>query len=174
MRDALISTVVLALVATLGDFVWARWLPNHTAAAGVTHGALLFLIAGAMLGLPHRRPGMGAVWGLLAGVIGAGVFYALAPAMRMMAMFPAWFVLWIVLGLATVMALRGARQPLEGVARGVGAGLLSGATFYLVSGMWQNWNPATIDYADHLWRWAVAFLPAFVCLQAARSPLARR
>lgn len=170
MRDALLSTVALALLATAGDFVWARWLPRHTVVAGVAHGALLFLAAGAMLGRPHRRPGAGAGWGLGAGVAGAVVFYALAPLIGMAAMFVAWFVLWIVLGAATFGILQPERRALEGVVRGLLAGLSSGLAFYAVSGMWRNWNPAAISYPDHLWRWTIAFLPAFLCLKLLPRP----
>lgn len=178
VRDAILSTVVLALVATLGDFVWARWLPQHTTIAGVSHGALLFLAAGAMLGRPHGRAPAGAASGLAAGLAGALAFYALAPVMGMAAMFVAWFALWIVLGAAAFGILRRDGRLLEGLVRGLAAGLLSGLAFYAVSDMWRNWNPATINYADHLWRWAIAFLPAFICLQlelqALRSPRAIR
>ena len=165
MRDALVGTVVLALLATAGDAVWATWQPRNTAVAGVLHGALLFLAVGAMLGRPHGRALAGAGWGLLSGVAGALAFYALAPLIGYAAMFVAWFALWIVLGAATSRILSREQRPLERLVRGFAAGLLSGLAFYAVSGMWRNWNPATISYADHLWRWTVAFLPAFLCLQ---------
>jgi len=165
VRDALISTIVLALLATAGDAVWATWPPRNTAIAGVIHGALLFLVVGAMLGRPQGRALAGAGWGLLAGIAGALAFYALAPLVGYGAMFVAWFALWIVLGIATFVMLAPAKRPLEGLMRGLAAGVLSGLAFYAVSGMWRNWNPATISYADHIGRWTIAFLPAFLSLQ---------
>jgi hypothetical protein len=62
----------------------------------------------------------------------------------------------------------------ETLARGVAAGVLSGAGFYLVSGMWTRWDPANINYLDHFARWAAAFAPGFLALQTARSQAAPR
>ena len=165
MKNALISTAIVALAATFGDWVWASFLTRHVMIAGLVHGALLCLAMGAVLGLPSRRAGAGAAWGVLVGLVAAATFYALAPLLRYGAMLPAWFALWVLLALAQrwfapAASWRGA------VARGVVAGIASGAAFYLVSGMWTAWNPREINYLDHLARWAFAFAPGFIALQA--------
>jgi hypothetical protein len=168
VKSAAISTVVLALVATAGDWIWATFLPRHLAIAGMVHGAILCMAMGAVLGWAARRPGIGAAAGMAVGLAAAGLFYLLAPALRMAAMLPAWFALWVMLAAAArrLGSLRG--SWLETMARGVGAGAASGAAFYAVSGMWTRWDPEHISYADHFARWAFAFAPGFLALQASR------
>lgn len=169
MKFALLSTAVVAAVATFGDWVWAAFLSQHLAVAGMVHGALLCLAMGAVLLLPARRVLAGAAAGIGVGLAAAGLFYVLAPMMRMWAMLPAWFALWVMLS-AVTRALGVSTQSWgETLARGALAGLLSGAAFYLVSDMWTGWNPARINYVEHLARWAFAFAPGFLALQASRK-----
>lgn len=165
MKHALISTAILAFVATFGDWVWASFLSRHVMVAGLLHGALLCLAMGAVLALPTRRVAAGAAWGVIVGIAAAATFYALAPLLGYGAMLPAWFALWVLLALAQ--RRFAAAAPWRGaVVRGAIAGTASGAAFYLVSGMWTGWNPAQINYLDHLARWAFAFAPGFLALQA--------
>jgi hypothetical protein len=164
MKNALISAVVLGAIATLGDWIWAAFLPDHITAAGLVHGALLCLAMGAMVGRPVGRPGAGAAAGIGIGFAAAGLFYLLAPLMRSAAMFVAWFALWVLLAvlyhrLANSTALRFA------IARGIIAGTASGLAFYLIADMWTGWNPEAIDYAEHFARWTFAFAPGFLVLQ---------
>jgi hypothetical protein len=169
VKFALVSTVVVATIATFGDWVWAAFLSRHVAVAGMVHGALLCLAMGAVLALPSRRIVPGAAAGIGVGIAAAALFYLLAPVLRMGAMLPAWFALWVMLSVVT-RSLGVSRRPWpQTLARGVLAGLLSGAAFYLVSGMWTAWDPTRINYADHFARWAFAFAPGFLALQAARS-----
>lgn len=166
MKPALASTVILAVVATFGDWIWATFLPRHLMIAGLLHGALLCLAMGAVVGLPVGRPGTGARWGVAVGLAAAACFYALAPLFGYGAMLPAWFALWVLLALAR-RRVTDERVPWgRAVLRGAIAGIASGAAFYLVSGMWTRWNPQAIDYFDHLARWAFAFAPGFAALQA--------
>ena len=136
--------------------------------AGLVHGGLLCLTIGAVLGLPPGRVAAGAVWGLLVGVLAAALFYALAPALRYGAMLPAWFALWVMLAFVQRRLDGRGSSWRSAAARGVAAGLGSGAAFYLVSGMWTGWDPRRIDYLDHFARWAFAFAPGFVALQVRR------
>ena len=167
MKHAFISTVVVAAVATFGDWVWATYLAQHLMAAGMVHGALLCLAMGAMVGRPVGRTATGALAGVAIGVAAAAIFYALAPVMRMGAMFPAWFALWVMLALLYHRLAGGAEISLA-ITRGIIAGFGSGMAFYLVSGMWTRWSPETINYADHFARWAFAFAPGFAALQGGR------
>ncbi len=52
---ALLASLALAGVSTLGDFVWATWLPEHKAVFGLIHGALLGAAIGLALGLARGR-----------------------------------------------------------------------------------------------------------------------
>lgn len=168
MKDALVSTAVLAGVATLGDFIWAAFLPRHVAAAGVAHGAALCLAMGALLARPAGRAAAGAAAGVAVGAAAAGLFYALAPILRMGAMLPAWFALWMLLAAALRVLAADRGSWVQAGARGALAGAASGAAFYLVSDMWTRWNPGAINYADHFARWAFAFAPGFLVLQSGR------
>ncbi len=164
MTNALISAVVLGAVATAGDAIWAAFLPNHVAAAGFAHGALLCLAMGAMVGRPVGRPGSGAAAGLGIGLGAAGLFYVLAPVMRDAAMFVAWFALWVLLAILYHRLANGARLRVA-VTRGIIAGTASGLAFYLISDMWTRWDPERIDYLAHFARWTFAFAPGFLALQ---------
>jgi hypothetical protein len=168
VKFALLSTAVVAVVATFGDWVWAAFLSQHLVVAGLIHGALLCLAMGAMLALPNRRVVVGAAAGVGVGIAAAGLFYLLAPILRMGAMLPAWFALWVMLSAVTRALGVATRTWIETLARGVLAGLLSGAAFYLVADMWTGWDPSRINYPEHLARWAFAFAPGFLALQASR------
>lgn len=170
MKDAIISTIVLAVVATIGDWIWASFLPRHVMTAGLLHGGLLCLAMGAMIARPSGRAGAGAAAGVAIGVGAAGLFYLFAPALRYGAMFPAWFGLWVMLALLShaLAGTAGTASRGAAAARGVAAGAASGLAFYLVSGMWTRWDPAAIDYLDHFGRWAFAFAPGFLAVQGRR------
>jgi hypothetical protein len=180
VKFAFLSTAVVAAVATFGDWVWAAFLSQHLVIAGVVHGALLCLAMGAVLAVPgypadaakRRRRAervlLGAAAGIAVGVAAAGLFYLLAPMLRMGAMLPAWFALWVMLSAMTRAFGVARRSWGETLARGALAGLLSGAAFYLVADMWTGWNPARINYLEHFARWAFAFAPGFLALQTSR------
>ena len=171
MRNALVSTIVLGVVATFGDWVWATFLSRHQMAAGLVHGALLCLSMGAMVARPFGRPAAGAAGGMAIGVASAGLFYLLAPIMRYGAMFFAWFGLWLMLA-ALCHRLAEAATLRVAITRGVIAGAASGLAFYIVSDMWTQWNPHAINYLDHFARWAFAFAPGFLVLQGGRPSIA--
>ena len=158
------SAIFAAVIMTLGDFVWASQLLRHRMAYGLLHGAGLCLALGLALGAPAKKPLTGAIGGLVVGILAAASFYVLAPLMRHSAMFVSWVLLWILLALLDRM-LHGGKGVVAALVRGVLAAAGSGLAFYAVSGMWDNWSPQTIDYADHFLRWAFAFLPGFLALQ---------
>jgi hypothetical protein len=169
VKFAFMSTAVVAAVATAGDWVWATFLSEHLVLAGVVHGALLCLAMGAVLAWPSGRVLAGAAAGIGVGIAAAGLFYVLAPMLRMGAMLPAWFALWVMLSVVTRRLGRAVPSWGETVARGVAAGVLSGAAFYFVADMWTGWDPRTINYLEHAARWAFAFAPGFLALQATRG-----
>jgi hypothetical protein len=167
MRDlslAIGSALFAAVIMTLGDFVWASQLLRHQMVYGLLHGAGLCLALGLALGVPANKPLTGAFGGLAVGILSAVSFYVLAPVMRHSAMFASWVLLWIMLALLDRM-LQGGKRVSSALIRGALAAVGSGLAFYAISGMWDNWNPQTINYADHFLRWAFAFLPGFLALQ---------
>jgi hypothetical protein len=166
------SAVFAGIIMTLGDFVWASQLLRHRMTYGLLHGAGLCLALGLALGAPAKRPLTGAIGGLVVGILSAASFYVLAPLMRYSAMFVSWVLLWILLALLDRMLRRGASVG-AALVRGALAAVGSGLAFYAVSGMWNNWSPQTINYADHFLRWTIAFLPGFLALHLFSGRTAR-
>jgi hypothetical protein len=164
LRAAILASLVMATASTLGDFIWATWITEHRGVYGMTHGILLFVIAGLVLGVPARRPAAGALAGALVGALGAGSFYLLAPLLGYSAMFVAWLGLWVALAIAH--ARLNARRPSvrEIGSRGALAAVTSGAAFYAISGIWRPFDPSGWDYALHFGAWTTAYLPGFVFL----------
>jgi len=160
----LLASAALAAVSTLGDFVWARWIPEHKAVFGLAHGALLGAAIGLVLGLARGRTLAGLTGGG-AIVLGAALgFYALRPFVGYGAMFVLWMAMWLAFGLLGGHWLGPRHSMSEALARGAGAALGSGLAFYRVSGIWTRFDPQTIDYLYNFGCWTLAFLPAFLAL----------
>ncbi len=168
LAPALLSSVALAAVSTLFDFVWATWLPEHKAWLGLVHGALLGAAIGLALGLARRRAVAGLLGGAAIVLVAALGFYALLPLLGYSAMFVLWMALWLGFGLLGGRWLGSRHSTRQALARGVVAALGSGLAFYLVSGIWRRFDPQTIDYPYHFACWAFAFLPAFLALLVER------
>jgi hypothetical protein len=168
MLHAVIASVVLGVVMTFGDYLWAALNIRHRVVTGVAHGAVMCLVIGAFIGWRSGRLAAGAVAGPMVGVLAAGLFYVLAPTLRYAAMFPAWMFFWICFA---VLQERLGRMPRYGLAlgRGLTAAALSGLAFYAISGIWTDPRPGGPDYARNLWSWTIAFLPGFVALFAVRA-----
>jgi hypothetical protein len=175
MLFAALAALTLGAVMTIGDWTWAVLNLRHTVVKGLIHGAVMCLFLGAAIGIYERRPLAGTIVGPVIGVIAAGVFYLLAPWLRLSAMFPAWMLFWICFALLQA-RLRDERasarlrsvQPLAASARQAGRGIvaavLSGAAFYAISGIWTRHDPSGPNYAWNFVAWSFAFLPGFVTL----------
>jgi len=163
LRAALGAALLLGVVMTFGDYVWATWHVPHRVAYGIVHGAVMCLCIGAVIGARLRRVGAGALGGPLIGVTAAGAFYLLAGVMGMRAMLPAWMLFWILFALLQQRMLSAETVP-RALARGAVAALLSGAAFYAISGIWTNHAPGGPDYPVNLVSWSFAFLPGFLTL----------
>ena len=168
MISYLARTVFVALMATIGDYIWFEFDVRHTTVHGVAHGAGLLLAVGLMLGQQSGRWMKGALGGMLAGVSGAIVFYAVSPGLGYLGgLIAAWIFVWMVL--AGVSAwLRGFLADLpRWVQPGLLAAVFSGFTFYLVSGIWTVHPPAR-NYLWHLAAWTFAWAPGIVALTWSR------
>lgn len=160
---ALLAAALLGAVSTLGDFVWANWQLRHRMVYGLIHGAAICLCVGAMIGAHAGALATGAAAGPVVGLVAAGAFYLLAPALGYSAMFPAWMLFWLFFG-ALQGLLTGDRRLAPAVARGLAAAVLSGIAFYLVSGMWTRPPRGGPDYPVFFLKWTFAFLPGFLAL----------
>jgi len=171
---SIVAALILAVLSTFADLVWALWIPAHRAVFGLIHGALLFMLLGVVLGVLAvrvREDGNAgatvartAAGELLAGLGGAAAFYALFGAIGWAAMFIAWMWVWMI----TAFVNRWARGSREGLgltlARGVAAAVLSGIAFWAISGIWLGGSTRDPAYALNFVSWFVAFVPGFACL----------
>jgi hypothetical protein len=160
---AFAASLLLAVVMTIGDFVWAVFHVEHKAVYGVAHGAVMCLAIGAMVGARASKLAAGALAGPFIGVLAAGAFYALAPMLRWTAMLPAWMLFWILFAVLQH-RLRGEESMTRTLMRGIAAAVLSGVAFYGISGIWTSHSPDGPNYIVNFASWCVAFLPGFVCL----------
>lgn len=151
--------VFVALVATLGDFIWFEYGVRHT----TVHGMLL-LAVGLVLGHHTGAWLRGAGGGVAAGVAGALAFYAVvAVAGYLGALIAAWVFMWMMLA-AVAAWLRGELlMPRRWVVPGLLAAAGSGITFYLVSGIWTD-HPEARNYLWHLVAWTIAWAPGVTAL----------
>ena len=170
MRAALLGSLGVAVLSTLGDFIWAMWIPQHRPVYGLAHGTLLFLVIGLALGFAFGRRLAGAGLGALIGGLAAGSFYLLSPLAGYRAMFLVWIGVWIALGLICRYMSGSNVRIQSALARGAGAAMGSGLAFFLVSGIWLPFNPRGWDYLVHFGAWTLAYLPGFAALLVGVEP----
>lgn len=163
MVFAVVASIALGAVMTIGDWAWAALEIRHRVVNGLVHGALMCLCLGLAVGVRVGRPARAAAAGPVIGILAAASFYALSPMLGWSAMFPAWMLLWILFALLQQQI---ARKETMGRAllRGVAAALLSGAAFYAISGIWINDSHSNPNLLRHFGAWTFAFLPGFAAL----------
>jgi hypothetical protein len=171
--QTILASLALGAVMTIGDWTWAALNLRHRVAYGIIHGAVMCLCLGTAIGIREGRPAAGVVAGPIIGVVAAAAFYALAPWLRLMAMFPAWMLFWVLFALLQAV-LR--KEPRYGAAvgRGLAAAVLSGAAFYAISGIWTRHDPGGPNYLWNFAAWSFAFFPGFAALFAVRGQTVNR
>jgi hypothetical protein len=162
---AALAALCAAALSTLGDWIWARFIPAHRPLYGLIHGTALCLGIGLALGITRGRAPRSAAAGAAIGLGAAGGYYALASFVGPGAMFVLWMGLWIAFGL---LAARGLGEPREtvrsGWVRGALAAAVSGLAFYAISGIWTRHRAGGPDYPYNFACWTIAFLPGFAAL----------
>ena len=164
MIAALAGAVALGVLSAFYDFLWAHFAVRHKVINGLVHGMTLLSIAGVVLAWPAGRRVAGLIGGAAAGLLAAASFYAFYPLLGYLwGIVAAWIVMWLLFA-ALEAWLRGSSLATgEFVLRGGIAALLSGAAFYLVSGMWTN-EHGSPNVLRHFASWSFAFLPGFFAL----------
>jgi len=162
MLAAVGAALFLGAVMTAGDFIWAQFDVRHRMWTGMTHGALMCLCLGGVIGLRAERLSRGLMVGPLIGLLAAAAFYAMAPTFGYGAMLPAWMLFWICFALLQMWLTTG--TPGAALGRGLIAAVLSGAAFYMISGIWTRPSPGGPNYVIHFIYWSFAFLPGFLAL----------
>jgi uncharacterized membrane protein (UPF0136 family) len=165
MLKLLIGIVLVALVATVGDSIWYELGVRHRMTAGVIHGAVLIMAVGGALGWPAGRFQVGLVVGVVSGIAGALVYYALAGAINsQVAMMMAWASVWLLLAIGEGRIIRQPRRPwVIAAGSGVIAAALSGVAFYLVSDkLWGH--TTTHNYVTQFGYWLIAWAPGLIAI----------
>jgi len=164
IAPTLAASVLIAGLSTLGDFIWATWIPQHVAVYGLMHGTLLFCAVGAVLGMLAGRPAAGAMAGAAIGAAAAGSFYLAAPFTGYSTMFVVWIGVWVALAFLHAELRRGHTAIRQVLGRGAIAAAGSGVAFYAISGIWRPFDPQGWDYLVHVAAWTLAYLPGFAAL----------
>lgn len=164
MATAIAGAIVLGVLSTLYDFIWAHFEVRHTAIHGLVHGMTLLSVAGVVLAWPVRRLVAGLAGGALAGLVAAASFYAFYTVFGYLGgILAAWMLLWLLFSALEAWLRR--QSPVAGpvLLRGLAAAVLSGAAFYLVSGMWTD-HSGPPNYLRNALYWTFAFFPGFAAI----------
>lgn len=165
---SVLGALVMALFSTLGDWIWANYIPAGSVVSGVLHGALIFLVLGTVLAgsigtpLAAKRliPALP-----VAGLLLAGSFYPLAWVVGYLtALLMTWMTMWIATAFLNDWA-RGRRESARRIAlRGALAAWASGLAFWAISDIWTSPPPGGPDYRWNFACWTFAYLPGFLAL----------
>jgi phage shock protein E len=172
-----VGILLVAAVATAGDFIWYTLDVRHTQTNGLIHGAVLLAAVGAVLGAAAGRVLKGLPLGALAGLGGAASYYLLVVVMDRRtygtAIPAAWVITWFLLAALDGRWLRAPhRRRWSAVAgRGLVAALGGGLAFYLVMNVLWGRPPAEgRNYFIQFLAWAFAWAPGILALTVGRTP----
>jgi uncharacterized membrane protein (UPF0136 family) len=168
----LLGIVLVALVSTLGDYVWYEFGVRHRVAVGILHGAVLLMAVGGVVGLAARRVAAGLPIGAAAGIGGAIAYYVIDMVARGgVAMMAAWAICWLLLAVGEGRLLQWPQRPWsEVVVRGGLAAILGGLSFYVVVNiLWGRPPAGGRNYLVQFAAWTFAWAPGILALVAGRS-----
>jgi hypothetical protein len=164
LTPALVGSLLLAVLSTIADYVWFLNIPRHQVLSGAIHGSTLFAVLGAYLGWRKGKLAVGAMGGLLSGLVAALSFYVLAPFGGYNVMLVSWLLLWILLaGLQTY--LDGRLNVPKALGRGIITAIVAAVGFGVVLfELYRNWPPESFSVFKHFIAWAMAYLPGLYVL----------
>jgi hypothetical protein len=162
----------VALVSTLGDYIWYEFGVRHRVAVGILHGAVLLMAVGGVVGMAAGRVAAGLPIGAAAGIGGAVAYYLIDTVTRgTVAMIAAWVVCWLLLAFGEGRLLKRPQRPWsEVLTRGVLASILAGVAFYAVVGvLWGRPPAGGRNYLVQFAAWTVAWAPGILALVGTTS-----
>ena len=164
LTPALVGSLLLAILSTAADYVWFLNIPQHQVMSGAIHGSTLFAALGLYLGWRKGKAGIGALGGLLSGLVAALSFYVLAPIGGYSMMLVSWLILWVMLaGLHTY--LDGRLDLAKAIGRGIITSIVAGLGFAVVLfQLYRGWPPDTFSFFKHFVAWSMAYLPGLYVL----------
>ena len=164
LTPAVVGSLLLAVLSTVADYVWFLNIPQHQVASGAIHGSTLFAALGLYLGWRKGKAGIGALGGLLSGLVAALSFYALAPLGGYSMMLVSWLILWIMLA-ALQTYLDGRLDLAKALGRGIITSIVAGLGFAVVLfQLYRGWPPDTFSFFKHFVAWSMAYLPGLYVL----------
>ena len=177
-KKTIAGVLVVAAVATVGDFIWYTYGVRHTIVAGLVHGALLLTAVGAVLGAASGSVLKGLPIGALAGIGGAASYYVLVAVVDRRtygsAIPLAWVIMWLILAALEGRWLRAPRRR-TGAAiagRGLTAAVVGGLAFYLVMNiLWGRPPAGGRNYVVQFFAWAFAWAPGLFTLTFGGAPV---
>ena len=170
LAETIASILVVAAVATTGDYVWYTYGVEHRMVAGITHGIVLLTACGLVLGGLRGRVLRGLPIGVLAGLGGALSYYLLVAIMDRRvygtAIPAAWVIMWLLLAAMDGRWLLSPVRPWREVAtRGVAAAVLGGLAFAVVlTTLWGRPGPSGRNYLVQFLAWAFAWAPGILAV----------
>ena len=164
LTPALVGSLLLATLSAIADYVWFLNIPQHQVSSGAIHGATLFAALGAYLGWRKGQIGVGALGGLVSGLVAALSFYVLVPVGGYNVMLVSWLLLWIMLA-ALQTHLDGRLDFAKALGRGIITAIVAAVGFGVVLfQLYRGWPPETYSFFKHFVAWSMAYLPGLYVL----------
>ncbi len=170
-----VTIIMVAATATVGDWIWYTIGVRHTMTAGLIHGAVLLTVVGGGLGAASGHLLKGLPIGTIAGIGGALAYYVFVALLDDRpygtAIPAAWIVMWLLIAAMEGRLLNTpAQRPwIEITVRGAMAAVLSGVAFYLVlNSLWGEPPAGGRNYMSQFTAWALAWAPGLLALTVGR------
>jgi hypothetical protein len=167
----LLGIAMIAIISTVGDFIWYEYGVRHRVVTGIVHGAVLLAAVGGVVGVASGRTLAGIPVGALAGISGALVYYGIVSiggrTSGGAAMVIAWATLWVMLAMLDGRVLRAAapRPWKSSLIRGFVAAAVGGLAFYfMMDTLWGRPPAGGRNYITQFGAWVVAWAPGLLAL----------
>lgn len=163
MMEALAAAVVLGGVNAFGDYLTLAFELQARPAYAVVRACVIAYCIGGIVGMRARQIMLGAVCGVVIGLLVGVVYQALAPSNARAAAIVAAALFWVGFALLDVM-LRGDSTAAGALVRGVLGAALCILFFYALTTAWPERPTREPNLIRLAIVWSGAFFPGFVVL----------